>query len=464
MAWRFNDLLNRKTAAVKRALPLSAIVSIIFFNVCGGAYAVEDILATGPGFAVLLLLVTPLVWSAPIALVCAELGTAIPEEGGYYAWSKRALGPFGAFCQGWWAWLYTFIDIGIYPTMFCDYLAYLAPEFDADGNYWLRKGLMIGMIWGFVLLNLFGSRTVGGFAKAIFVLVISPFVILVLGGLYHGLTSGFAFSPVTPMFSSGNALGPALAAAIPVVLWNYMGWDSISTIAGEMDDPRRNYPRALLISVLLISGVYVVPPLVALALVGTENFEWTSGAWSTAAEQIVGPWLGQFTSAMGMVSAVGMYAALVLVYSRVPFVMGLDGYLPKALMKMNRWDAPWVSLIVSGVLYTVVILMFRDVEEMASADVTVYGAMMSLELLSFLVLRWREPNLGRPFRVPGGWSVAVLLCVLPVLCVGTGAYYRVQEDGFWKVVGLALAIMASGPALYPLATWWRRASATSKLK
>ena len=82
---------------MKRSLSLSAIVSIIFFNVCGGAYAVEKILAAGPGFAVLLMLVTPLVWSVPIALVCAELGTAIPEEGGYYAWSKRALGPFGAF-------------------------------------------------------------------------------------------------------------------------------------------------------------------------------------------------------------------------------------------------------------------------------------------------------------------------------------------------------------------------------
>ena len=98
---------------MKRSLPLSAIVSIIFFNVSGGAYTLEEVLAIGPGLAILLLLVTPLIWSAPVALVCAELGTAIPEEGGYYAWSKRALGLFGSFCQGWWAWLYTFVDIGL---------------------------------------------------------------------------------------------------------------------------------------------------------------------------------------------------------------------------------------------------------------------------------------------------------------------------------------------------------------
>lgn len=448
---------------MKRKLSLSAIVSILFFNVCGGAYAVEDILAVGPGFAVLLMLVTPLVWSVPITLICAELGTAIPEEGGYYAWSKRALGPFGAFCQGWWAWLYTFIDIGLYPTMFCDYLAFFAPEFGADGNYWLRKGLMLAMIWGFVLFNLFGSRTVGGLAKLTFALVVAPFAILIVVGLYRGFTSGFAFSPVTPWFSPGVTLGSALAAGVPVVLWNYMGWDSISTIAGEMEQPRRNYPLALLIGGVLIAGVYLLPSMVALALLGTENIDWTSGAWSLAAAQIVGPWLGQFMSAMGMVSAIGLFSALVLVYSRVPFVMGRDGYLPKVLMKTNRWDAPWVSLIVSGVLYSIVILAFRDVQELASADVTVYGAMLSLELLSFLVLRKREPHLERPFRVPGGWGIAILLCVLPLLCIGTGAYYCVREPveeggGLWNVVGLALAIMASGPLLYPLAAWWRRRS------
>jgi amino acid transporter len=441
---------------MKRAMSLSAIVSIIFFNVSGGTYALEDVIAVGPGLALLLLLVTPLIWSAPVALVCAEMGTAIPEEGGYYAWSKRALGPFGAFCQGWWAWLYTFIDIGIYPTLFCDYLAYFAPEFGEDGSYWLRKGLMIGMIWSFVLLNLFGSRTIGQFAKLFFVLVMSPFVILVMMGLYRGLADGFPLNPVQPWLAPGKSLGPALAAAIPVVLWNYMGWDSVSTISGEMDNPRRTYPRALLITVLLIATIYVVPAAIALALIGTEQFEWKTGTWSLAAKAIGGEKLASLTSAMGMISAVGMYSALVLVYSRVPFVMGQDGYLPKALMKTNRWDAPWVSLIVSGVLYTVVILMFRNVEELASADVTVYGAMLSLELLSFLMLRWREPTLPRPFRVPGGWGVAIALCVLPLLCVGTGAFYRVQEDGFWSVIGLAIAIMTSGPLLYPLADWWRR--------
>ena len=321
---------------MKRSLPLMAIVSIIFFNVSGGAYALEEVLAVGPGLAIALLLITPLIWSAPVALVCAELGAAIPEEGGYYAWSKRALGPFGSFCQGWWAWLYTFVDIGLYPTMFCDYLAYFVPEVGEDGNFWLRRGVMLVMIWSFVLLNLCGSATLGKLAKGATLLVLSPFVLLVLIGLWRGCTSGFAHSPVTPFVSGGTSIGSALAVAIPLVLWNFMGWDSISPIAGEMQNPQRDYPRALLIAAVLIATCYAVPALLAMALLGPNDMTWAAGAWSTAAEKIAGHWLGAFLSAMGMLSAIGLYSALVLVYSRVPFVMGRDGYLPKALMKTNQ--------------------------------------------------------------------------------------------------------------------------------
>ena len=436
---------------MKRTLSVTAIISIIFFNVSGGPYALEEVLSSGPGLAMLLILITPIVYSAPVALVCAELGTALPLEGGYYAWSKRALGPFGAFCQGWWAWLFTFVDIGIFPTMFCDYLSYFWPAVGNHGDFWLRKAVMITMIWAFVLLNLRGAKTIGNFARIFVIMVLSPFVLMIVAGIYQGLTQGFSFSPVLPIITPGLTLSAALAAAIPVILWNYQGWDAISTVAGEMDNPRRDYPRGLGISVILISAMYLVPALIVLMLVGTTKFPWVTGAWSAAATQIAGPWLGDFTSAMGMISAVGMYSGLVLVYSRVPFVMGRDGYLPQALMKRNARDVPYVSLIVSGIVYTAIILIFKDLEELAAADVTFYAAMMSLELLSFLVLRYREPNLERPFKVPGGWSVAVVLCTLPCACIAAGILYRMKEHDMWEVVVRPLLVMSTGPLLYPLA-------------
>jgi amino acid transporter len=447
---------------VKRTLSLSAIVSVVFFNVAGGTYALEGVLAAGPGLALMLIVVTPLVWSAPVALVCAELGTTIPEEGGYYAWSKRALGPFGAYCQGWWAWLYTMVDIGIYPTMFCDYLAYFWPDVGEAGSYWLRRAVMLTMIWGFVLLNLRGAHTIGNFAKAFTFAVVVPFVILMLAGVYQGLTGGFLFSATTPVVAEGKTFQAAFAAAIPIALWNYLGWDSISTIAGEMDDPRRNYPKALLIAILLICTIYILPTIVSLLLVGTplrvdgQTVEWDTGAWAVAGKLIAGNWLGTIISAIGMVSAVGLYSALVLVYSRVPFVMSQDGYLPNVLVQQNTFGAPSVSLVVSGALYSGIVLYFDDLDALAAADVTMYAGMMSLELVSFLALRWREPALARPFKVPGGWPIAVVLCLLPWSCIGAGAYFRVLELSVMEVLGKAAIIMGTPLLLYPFIEARRR--------
>ena len=127
---------------------------------------------------------------------------------------------------------------------------------------------------------------------------------------------------------------------------------------------------------------------------------------------------------------------------------------PIAVVRMP--DAPWVSLVVCGTIYTVVVLVFQNVSDLAVADVTLYAAMMSLELMSFLVLRRREPELARPFKLKGGWSAAVVVCALPLLCVIAGAYYRAAELGFWSVVGKPLVMMAIVPLVYPLVLWRRR--------
>ena len=190
-----------------RSLTLTAIVSIIFFNVSGGPYGLESVLKDGPGLAMLLILLVPLVWSAPVAFVVAELGTAIPEEGGYYVWSKRALGRFPAFCQGWWAWMFTFVDIGICPALFCDYLAFFFEIFDKEtGSFWARKAIMLTMVWTFVILNLRGARTVGDFAKGLALMILSPFVLLLLVALYRGLTEGVPHSAVVPFLNPGTSL------------------------------------------------------------------------------------------------------------------------------------------------------------------------------------------------------------------------------------------------------------------
>ncbi len=441
---------------MKRSLTLTAIVSIIFFNVSGGPYGLESVLKDGPGLAMLLIVLVPLLYSAPVAFIVAELGTAIPEEGGYYVWSKRALGKFPAFCQGWWAWMFTFVDVGICPALFCDYLAFFFEIFHKEtGSFWARKIVMLAMIWVFVLLNLRGARTVGNFAKGLALMILSPFVVLIGWGLFLGFTAGFPHNPVVPFLNADTSLVSALALAIPVILWNYQGWDAVSTCAGEMNNPRQDYPRALLAAILLIMAAYGLPALIGLLFFGSQGIEWTTGAWSVVAEKLVGPWLGYVLSAMGMVAGIGLYSGLVLVYSRVPFVMSRDGFLPQAMRYENAHGAPTISLLVCGVIYSVIVMIFKDFEEVAKADVTLYTGKVSMELISFLVLRWREPELHRPFRILGGWPVAILLASLPLMCIGANLTLQIADGDFWKVLGIPLCMMATGPLMYPFIVRYR---------
>lgn len=440
---------------MKRNLSLLAIISVIFFNVCGGPYALEPVLNAGPGLALTFLILTPFLWAMPVALVCAELGTTLPEEGGYYAWSKRALGPFWAFCQGWWAWLFTIVDLVLYPKMFCQYLAYFDPRFGEDGEVWLHKGVIIAVIWLFVFMNLGGARTIGGLANVFAVLVIAPFAVMVGWGLMRALNEGFPHPPSTPFLQPGLTFPAAVAASLPYALWNYQGWDAISTVAGEMEHPRRDYPRALLLATLLIVAVYSLPAFVGLGYVPAGT-PWETGTWSHVAQTIAGGWLGTWVSLSGMISSLGLFASLVLVYSRLPFVMADDGYLPGVFTRCNVYGAPVTALLVCGALYTAVVVSFDDFEELAEVDVTLFAAVMSLELASFVALRWREPDLPRPFRIPGGWVLAIPICLTPLLCVSTSIYYRAQDSGAWPVIGKALVMMATGPLIYPFLAWRRR--------
>ncbi len=448
---------------MKRSLTLTAIVSIIFFNVSGGPYGLEDVLQAGPGLAMLLILITPLLYSAPVAFIAAELGTAIPEEGGYYMWSKRALGKFPAYCQGWWAWMFTFVDVGICPALFSDYLSFFFPIFNHEtGNYWARKAVMLAMIWTFVILNLRGARTVGNFAKGLTIMILAPFVILIGWGLYRGLTGGFPHSAIEPFLNPKMTLISAMALALPAILWNYQGWDAVSTCAGEMNNPRHDYPRALLTAIVLITAVYGLPALIGLLFFGGQGVDWTAGAWSVVGEKLVGGKsgiaLGSAVSAMGMAAGIGLYSGLVLVYSRVPFVMSRDGYLPQSMRRLNIHGAPVVSLLVCGVIYSILVMTFNNFVEVAKADVTLYTGKVSMEMLSFLVLRWREPNLDRPFKILGGWFVAVPLASLPLLCIGANFYFQLADPAgsFWKVLGIPLCMMATGPLIYPFIMWYRK--------
>jgi amino acid transporter len=431
------QLFSRKKSV---RLTLWPLVAATFFMVSGGTYGTEDIVhGAGYGRAILFLLVTPLLWSLPAAFMIGELSSALPHEGGYYAWVRRGMGNFWGFQEAWLSLAASIFDMAIYPTLFVAYLTRLFPWF-AAGN----RGLMVGLVVVGVCaaLNIAGVRVVSTTSLWLFSLLSAPFAIIVMiapwkyGALFHSVT--------TPTSSNVDLIGGLLIA-----MWNYMGWDNASTIATEVERPQRTYPRAMLAAVAIVSLTYIVP-VAAMWMTGLPAGAWETGSWADIAALLGGPLLRVGLVLGGMMSAFGMFNALVMSYSRLPLAMAQDGMLPGVFGKLHpRTRAPWVAILACAVGWAWCLGL--GFERLVTIDILLYGCSLSLEFAALVALRIREPELPRPFRVPGGMFGAVAVGVCPVLLLGFSVI-RSQSE---QVLGMSsfafgMLLIAGGVLAYLL--------------
>jgi len=466
MATTVTDQSVRRLPAPRR-VRLMPLVALIFFSVSGGAYGIEGLFSTsGPGMGLLLIVVAPLIYSIPHALVCAELGTALPVEGGYYHWVKKGLGKFWGFQQGVLQWVCSFVDMAAYPVLFTSYLqslvASVAPgkhvlftlgNFQFDLNWFI----CLAVIVAFTLVNLLGAGWVGESSVVFALICLTPMVLLSVIGIVHLISHGT--NPVSSFTSAPNqSTWNAFGAGLFIVMWNYSGWDSVSNVAGEMENPRKHLPKALGIAVLLIMVGYLLPSLGSLAVGGGgpngwQN--WDDGSFSDVAKQLVGPWLQITVTIGGMFASVAMFSALLASNTRLPFVLAQDGYFPGWVAKESkRYRMPIVSIVGSSVIYALFCL--SSFANLVVFDVFLTNIGILLEVAALIALRIREPELERPYRIPGGWwSVSGIVLCLVSVC-GWAAYQQSTGDGGGQAVRYCLYIVGASVLLYFPLEWWRR--------
>jgi amino acid transporter len=412
--------------------------------VSGGTYGTEEIIhGAGYGHGILILLFLPVLWCLPTAFMIGELSSALPQEGGYYAWVRRGLGNFWGFQEAWLSLAASIFDMAIYPTLFVFYLKQVSPWFGV-GNHGIYAGLFV--VATCAALNLAGIRVVGITSLWLFFLLSAPFaVIVVMAPLRVGALGAAHSAPA--------ATGLGLLGGVLVAMWNYMGWDNASTIAQEVERPQRTYPKAMIAAVVLVALTYVLP-FVAVYLAGIPASTFgTDGAWAEAAGLIGGKimgfeWLRFLIVLGGMMSAFGMFNALVLSYSRLPLAMARDGMLPKFFGKMNvRTQAPWVSIIFCATCWGLCLgLGFR---RLVTLDIMLYGLSLMLEFVTLVALRIREPELKRGFRVPGGLAGAMSCGIFPLLLLSLA----MVESNHETVLGMngllfGVLIILAGFAIY----------------
>jgi len=429
-------------------MTLAPLIAATYFIVAGGPFGLEDIVAkSGYSSALLILLLTPLLWALPTALMVSELASAVPQEGGYYVWVTRAMGPFWGFQEAWLSLAGSIFDMAIYPTLFVEYLGHFAPAATAGA-----RGLSIGVSLVAVCAawNLLGARAVGISSEYMGILLMSPFLLLSAYALFH-----HAAGAAHPAPWKSDLLGGVLVA-----MWNYMGWDNASTIAGEVERPQLTYPLAMFGAVLLVSFTYAIP-VGAVALTGLDAASWTSGGWADVGRAVMGSAgagnaVAFAITVAAMLGAAGTMNTLTMAYSRLPAAMAGDGFLPEPLARQNaRTGAPTVAILACAAVWA--LCLGLSFVKLVVLDVLLTGLSILLEFAALVALRLREPDLPRPYRVPGGLAGAAALGLPPLALLAITAL-RSQVERVGPVNGLQLGALciAAGVASY---FWSRRGRA-----
>jgi amino acid transporter len=428
-------------------MTLWPLVAATFFMVSGGTYGTEEIVSgAGYGHGILVLLFLPVLWCLPTAFMIGELSSALPSEGGYYAWVRRGLGNFWGFQEAWLSLAASIFDMAIYPTLFVFYLKQFVPWFGVP-SHGVLAGLFVVVTCA--ALNMAGVRVVGITSLWLFFLLSAPFALVVI---LSPLKAG-ALADAHAVATASGASELGLVGAVLVAMWNYMGWDNASTIAQEVEKPQRTYPKAMIAAVILVSLTYVLPFL-AVYFTGVPASAFSGdGSWAQVAGRLGGTiygfeWLRFLIVVGGMMSAFGMFNALVMSYSRLPLAMATDGMLPKIFAQVSqRTKAPWVAILVCASGWA--LCLGLGFKRLVTLDIMLYGASLMLEFVTLVALRIREPNLRREFKVPGGMAGAVMLGICPLALLSL-ALVESESETVLGLNGLVFGalIISVGAAMY----------------
>ncbi|KAL0334552.1 UNVERIFIED_CONTAM: putative polyamine transporter [Sesamum radiatum] len=413
------------------------LVFLIFYEVSGGPFGVEDsVLAAGPFLALLGFVLFPFIWSVPEALVTAELGTMFPENGGYVVWVSSALGPFWGFQQGWMKWLSGVIDNALYPVLFLDYVKSAVPILE----YGLPRMVAILVLTAaLTYMNYRGLTIVGWAAILLGVFSLLPFLCM-------GVVAIPKLKPSRWFVLDLKNVNWALY--LNTLFWNLNYWDSISTLAGEVENPGRTLPKALFYALILVVLGYFFPLSIGTGAVPLNRDEWRDGYFSDVGTIIGGVWLRFWIQVASAVSNMGMFVAEM----SDSFFLGMAerGMLPECFARRSRHGTPVVGIMFSA--SGVVLLSWLSFQEIVAAENFLY-----------CFLRIDHPAASRPYKVPVGTGGAILMCVAPTLLIMV-----VLALASFKVMGLSLFAVLIGLVLQPCLKYtekkrWLRFSVSSDL-
>lgn len=428
---RIDEVPSPRSSSNIRKITVLPLVFLIFYEVSGGPFGIEDsVQAAGPLLAILGFLIFPLIWSVPEALITAEMGTMFPEDCGYVIWVSSALGEYWGFQQGWMKWLSGVIDNALYPVLFLDYLKSAIPEL-ADGVWRVAAILVLTALLTF--MNYRGLTIVGWVAVLLGILSLSPFIVM-------GFISIPKLRPSQWLVVNLHNVNWNLY--LNTLFWNLNYWDSISTLAGEVENPRKTLPKSLFYALIIVICGYVIPLLIGTGAVPVNRELWNDGYFSDIAKMVGGVWLRVWVQGAAALSNMGMFVAEMSSDSFQLLGMAERGMLPEFFAKRSRYGTPVIGILFSA--SGVILLSWLSFQEIVAAENFLYCFGMILEFIAFVRLRMKYPAASRPYKIPLGTMGSIIMCVPPtvLICV-------VLALSSMKVMVVSLFAVVIGLVLYP---------------
>ncbi|KAI3702348.1 hypothetical protein L6452_28084 [Arctium lappa] len=427
-----NDHNNSGDNKSNPKLTLLPLIALIFYEVSGGPFGVEDSVKAGGGALLSLLgfIIFPIFWSIPEALVTAELATSFPKNGGYVIWISSSFGPFWGFQEGFWKWFSGVMDNALYPVLFLDYLKHSLPIFD---ELYARIPALLAITILLTYLNYRGLHIVGTSAILLAGFSLLPFVVM-------GMLSIPKIRPrrwVSVDFKKVEWRG-----YFNSMFWNLNYWDKASTLAGEVRDPSRTFPKALYGAVILVVCSYLIPLLAGTGSLDSDSSKWSDGYFAEVGMLIGGSWLKWWIQAAAALSNLGLFEAEMSSDAFQLLGMSEIGMLPSVFASRSKFGTPTISILCSAT--GVIFLSWMSFQEILEFLNFLYAIGMLLEFAAFIKLRLKKPDLHRPYKVPLKTFGATMLCVPPatllllVMCLASARTFLVTG-----------AVIVLGFALYP---------------
>lgn len=411
------------------------VAFMLFCLVAAGAFGIEDMIPqSGPGLTLTMLLLFAVIWAYPICQTVSELSALMPSEGGIYVWVKEALGEFWGFSISWWGTVSIYLSTATYVVLIVNYAQHFIPALTDPTIAFFTK---LGIVVIFILVNLMGLKEVGYVSSVLSIAILVAFAVVTAVGF-----ANWEYSPVQPFTPEGQSVIDCLGGSICIVIWMYCGYECVSNMAGEIENPEI-IPKGFKIAMPLIALSYILPTIAGLVSVGPWD-EWgTEGiGYGDVLKEHLGYGWGVTFLVIAIISQAAIFNTYIAAGSRGFFVMADDNLCPRFLVKVSKnRGVPILSILLLGVT-TVIMMNFEF-----STLLTFLGplALMVYVILgiSLLIIRRKYPVEERTvWYIKGGTAKIYIIALLPIAIAIIGMLVNGTEYFLLGFVSIGSAVVA----------------------